>query len=51
VTPKPRPVVGRFIPEAFAARLHAYLMSKPGDETFDLIVELRSSKPVYRAPK
>lgn len=49
--PDPKPVIGRYIPEPVAEALHAYLMTRPCVETFDLIVALRSSKPMTREPK
>lgn len=41
---------GRFIPEAVAEAIHAYLMTRPCNETFDLVVQIRQS-PVVKAPK
>lgn len=46
-----KPVVGLFVRKDVAEVLHAYLMSRPGDETFDLVVALRNSKPLTREPK
>lgn len=48
---KPKPVVGRYIPEPVAEAIHAYLMTRPGNETFELVVALRQSKPLTREPK
>jgi hypothetical protein len=49
--PKPKLIVGRFLNEQTAQELHAYLMSRPCDETFDLVCALRSAKPLTREPK
>jgi len=49
--PGTKPVVGRYLSEPVAEALHAYLMSRPCDETFDLVVALRQSKPLTKEPK
>lgn len=45
------PVVGRYLPEPVAEAIHAYLMTRPCAETFDLVVALRQSLPLTREPK
>lgn len=46
-----KPAVGRFLPSPLVQALHDYLMTRPGAETFDLIVALRNTKPLTREPK
>lgn len=42
---------GRFLPEDVAEAIHAYLMTRPCQETLDLVMALRESRPLARAPK
>lgn len=45
------PVVGRYVPERVAEAIHAYLMTRPCDETLELVLALRQSAPLTKEPK
>lgn len=44
------PVTGRVLPAEHLQAIHDYLMTRPCNETLELVLAIRSSEPISREP-